>query len=429
MPVDHFQDKPKYEPHTNGTFENRYWFDDTYYKPGGPVVVMQSGETNGLNRLPGIQKGILRILSEATGGMSVVLEHRYYGDSFPTKYLTKAELRFLSTEQAMADQAYFAQNVKFSGYEGMDLTSKSTPWITYGGSYAGAFVAFLRVTYPDVFWGALASSAVTKAVWDYWAYYEPAAHHGPQLCIDTQKMFIHMVDNILIDKADDIELVHELKSLFGMPNVTHTPDFANQLGSGPGWWQSLNWDPEISSPEFYSWCNNITSTDILYPQYEPKRSAAEAIMKAGGYDPNTTVVNQLLNYVGYTYRMQVIPCAKRGSSQDQCFSNLNKTDYENTGQNQSEWRSWAWQYCTEWGYLPTGSGVPKDQHGLVSRTLTMDYLSAVCRYAFEIYGPPDLEEVNKYGAYDIRHSRLAFTDGEWDPWRPVTPHGFRECLP
>lgn len=148
-------------------------------------------------------------------------------------------------------------------------------------------------------------------------------------------------------------------------------------------------------------------------------------MTAGGYEPNKTVVNQLLNYVGYTYMMQVDACTASGSSQDQCFSNLNKTYYEQTGQDQSSWRSWAWQYCTEWGYLQTGSGVPKNQLSLVSRTLDLDYQGAVCKYAFDIYGPPDVEEVNKYGAYEIRHSRLAFIDGQWDPWRPVTPHGFR----
>ena len=101
---------------------------------------------------------------------------------------------------------------------------------------------------------------------------------------------------------------------------------------------------------------------MLYPHYEDKRSDAEAVMKAGGYEPNTTVVNQLLNYVGYTYLMQVTPCTESGASQDYCFSNLNRTFYEQTGQDQSSWRSWAWQYCTEWGYLQTGSGVPKDQY-------------------------------------------------------------------
>ena len=65
-------------------------------------------------------------------------------------------------------------------------------------------------------------------------------------------MFTHMVDNILIGKADNEELVHQLKALFGMPNVTHSADFANQLAAGVGNWQSLNWDPAVSYPEFYS---------------------------------------------------------------------------------------------------------------------------------------------------------------------------------
>jgi hypothetical protein len=376
-----------------------------------------------------IQKGILRILAKATGGMSVVIEHRYYGYSFPTRYLTTKDLRFLTTEQAMADEAYFAQNIKFPGYEDVDLTSKSTPWISYGGSYAGAFSAFLRVKYPDIFWGSISSSGVTKAIYDYWAYYEPVSHYGPQFCIATQKMFTHMVDNILIGKADNTELVQKLKSLFGMPNVTHTPDFANQLAQGVAWWQDLNWDPEVSYPEFYQFCNNISSLDVLYPHFEYKRSAAEAIMTAGGYEPNKTVVNQLLNYIGYVHKYQIVPCEQEGETQDQCFSNLNKTFYEQTGQDQAIWRSWAYQYCTEWGFLQTGSGVPKNQLSLISRTIDLEYTSAVCRDAYGIDGPPDLEAANQYGGYDIKHSRLAIVDGQWDPWRPATPHAFRKYLP
>ena len=358
--------------------------------------------------------------------MSVVLEHRYYGYSFPTRYLNTTDLRFLTTEQALADEAYFAQNVKFPGYENVDLSPKAVPWISYGGSYAGAFSAFLRVKYPDIFWGSISSSGVTKAIYDYWAYYEPAAHYGPSFCIATQKMFTHMIDNILIGKANDKELVQKLKNLFGMENVTHTQDFANQLSQGVANWQSLNWDPAVSYPGFYTYCDAISNQKVQYPHYEHKRAAAEEIMKAGGYEPNTTVVNQLLNYVGYTYKNQVNTCKAEGNTQDFCFSNLNKTYYEQTGQNQAIWRSWAYQYCTEWGYLQTGSGVPKDQMSLISRTIDLEYTSTVCRDAYGIHHPSDVEEANQYGGYDIKHSRLAIIDGQWDPWRPATPHAFRK---
>lgn len=178
VPVDHFQNDTLYEPHSNETFALRYWFDAQYYKPGGPVITLQSGETSGVGRLPFLQKGIVSQLAQATNGVGVILEHRYYGESLPTKSFSTEDLRFLTTEQALADQAYFSQNIVFPGLEDVDLTSKSAPHIAYGGSYAGAFVAFLRLVYPDVIWGSISSSGVPKAIYDYWEYYAPVAEYG-----------------------------------------------------------------------------------------------------------------------------------------------------------------------------------------------------------------------------------------------------------
>jgi hypothetical protein len=139
VPVDHFHNDSKYEPHVSEKFPLRYWFDSRYYKPGGPVIVLAAGETNGIYRLPILQKGIVNILSRATNGVGVVLEHRYYGESFPVTDLSVHNLRFLDTQQALADTAYFARNVKFPGLEDVPLNSDSAPWIVYGGSYAGSF--------------------------------------------------------------------------------------------------------------------------------------------------------------------------------------------------------------------------------------------------------------------------------------------------
>jgi hypothetical protein len=157
VPIDHFHDEDKYEPHSNGTFSiryyscaestalqlinyYRYWYDATYYKPGGPVIALASGETSGEDRLPYLQKGIVYQLAKATNGIGVILEHRYYGSSFPVPDLSIENMRFLTTEQAMADAAYLAENIVFEGLEDLDLTASDVPWIVYGGSYAGAFV-------------------------------------------------------------------------------------------------------------------------------------------------------------------------------------------------------------------------------------------------------------------------------------------------
>lgn len=33
-----------------------------------------------------------------------------------------------------------------------------------------------------------------------------------------------------------------------------------------------------------------------------------------------------------------------------------------------------------------------------------------------------MDAVNKYGGFNLRYPRLAFVDGEWDPWRAAGPH-------
>ena len=329
IPIDHFQNESQYEPHSSGTFSNRYWFDASHYKPGGPVIILQSGETDATARLPYLQKGIVAQLAQATHGIGVIFEHRYYGTSFPTPDLSTENLRFLTTAQALADEAYFAQNVKFPGMEDMDLTSNTTAWISYGGSYAGAFVAFLRVQYPDVFWGTISSSGVTKAIYDYWEYYSPVAEYGPPACIAAQKLFVDVEDSVLV-RQNSSSLTAELKAAFGMPNVTSDADFANQLAQGISYWQSLNWDPAVTSNEFYNYCDNITSAEVLYPATEAKRSTAASLISQAGYDANETIVNQMLNYIGYVNLTQLSTCSA-GETQNQCFTQLNATHYEQDG--------------------------------------------------------------------------------------------------
>ena len=165
--------KPTYEAHCfpqllshfddsdNTTFCQRYWLDSSNYNPGGPVFVLDGGETDGAGRLPFLDHGILQILSNATGGLGVVLEHRYYGESVPVETYSTDDLRWLNNEEALEDSAYFIENFqppKELGIEAEDLRADKTPYIYYGGSYAGARAAHMRVQYPHLVWGAIASS-------------------------------------------------------------------------------------------------------------------------------------------------------------------------------------------------------------------------------------------------------------------------------
>lgn len=140
FPVDHFHNESRYAPHSNATFKNRYWYNDKYYAPGGPIIVANSGESAGVYSLNQIDAGLPGRLAKATNGIAVILEHRYYGDSFPvvpadpSSALTLEDYRFLTVEQAMADQAFFAQTVEFQSQKGLNLTASNAPFFAVGCS-------------------------------------------------------------------------------------------------------------------------------------------------------------------------------------------------------------------------------------------------------------------------------------------------------
>ena len=86
QPLDHFSN----DPHS---FKQRYWVNKRHYKKGGPVIVLDGGETSGEDRLPFLDTGIVEILTKATNGLGVVLEHRYYGESIPVANFSTDSLR------------------------------------------------------------------------------------------------------------------------------------------------------------------------------------------------------------------------------------------------------------------------------------------------------------------------------------------------
>lgn len=417
VPIDHYHNETRYEPHADGTFPLRYWFDAQFYKPGGPVIVLSAGETSGAGRLPFLQKGIVYIMAKALGGVGVILEHRYYGTSVPTPDFSTENLRFLTTEQALADTAYFAQNVKFKGLEDYDLSPAATPWIAYGGSYAGAFVAFLRKVYPDVFWGAISSSGVPVAIWDYWKYFEAAAVYGPAACVETTQKLTHVVDTLLLGKAGDDPTSQKVKAAFGLEFVKENADFASAIAGGIYGLQSYNWDPATSSStdSFFQYCRNVSSDAVLYPATAAKRDAVRDIITEAGYGDELDVLEtRMLNYIGYVNLTTVSRCTARDKST--CFDSYNPASYQSATLRDT-WRLWQYQVCTEWGYLQTGSGVPEDQLPLISRLIDLEYSTIACREAFNLTGEADVANINKYGGFDISYPRLAFVDGEWDPWR------------
>ena len=101
-------------------------------------------------------------LAQKTLGLVIFLEHRFYGESMPfgNQSMKIENMKFLTSEQALSDVAYFISQMNNKQMYGIN----QNPWITVGGSYPGALSAWFRYKYPHLTIGSIASSAVVQAI-------------------------------------------------------------------------------------------------------------------------------------------------------------------------------------------------------------------------------------------------------------------------
>lgn len=341
VPINHFSNDSKYEPDLDGTFNLRYWFDSTYYKDGGPVIVILAGELDATVRLPRFGNGIAKILAEATGGISVLLEHRYYGASFPVQDVSARDLRFLTTEQALADVAYFAQHVQFPGLQAK-LTSRDAPYILYGGSYAGGMSALARKIYPDVFWGAISSSGVTAAIDSYWQYFDTLRTIIPEECSATVQTLTKIVDSMLFD--GDRSRAHAIKSLFNLETLLDD-EFAEVISAPLSYFALGHWDSEQDFAAFSFYCAAITSNEALFASTLQLRADAQRILSLAGVEEKAGIyTSRMLNYIGYMKDFVRQEC--KGEDVRKCMS-LRLREEKPEEQRSAE-RMWNYQTCSQY---------------------------------------------------------------------------------
>ncbi|KAM9738739.1 thymus-specific serine protease [Dama dama] len=146
------------------SFLQRYWVNDQHWtSQNGPVFLHLGGEGS---LGPGsVMRGHPATLAPIWGALVISLEHRFYGLSIPAEGLGMAQLRFLSSRHALADVA--SARLTLSRLFNVSSTS---PWICFGGSYAGSLAAWARLKFPHLFFASIASSAPVRAVLDFSKY-------------------------------------------------------------------------------------------------------------------------------------------------------------------------------------------------------------------------------------------------------------------
>ncbi|CEJ81833.1 hypothetical protein VHEMI01943 [[Torrubiella] hemipterigena] len=401
--------------HTNpslGTFKQRYWVNPEFWAgPGSPIVLNAPTEAASdgylgytTNRtLPGE-------FAQRIGGATVLLEHRYWGDSSPYDNLTTTNLQQLNLPNSIADLTYFAKNVRFA----FDLNGTSTPdkaaWVLSGCSYPGALTAFVHNLAPGTFWAYHASSAVVQSVDNLAGYWDTIEAAMPRNCSTDVKNAIRYIDNIMINGT--AERQQHLKERFGYGGVKSKEDFVASLVS-PYWtWQSQ---------QFYS---NYSGLNTFCDYVENRWPGSESPQ------PGEEGVGTCKAIKGMAKYYREIGASKSCATKDCVDShNPDKSTYTNTTVRNTTQRQWQWMLCNvpfkfRFGHNPNG----KDQ--IISTLLTEKYYNDRCPLYFPREGDNTYgiakgltaADVNRYtGGWDnVDTTRLMWANGELDPWRPAT---------
>lgn len=76
-------------------------------------------------------------IAQQQNGATIVLEHRFFGESNPYNNLSVASLQVLNIQQAIDDLVFFADNANLPMPGGDDVAPGKAPWVLVGGSYSG----------------------------------------------------------------------------------------------------------------------------------------------------------------------------------------------------------------------------------------------------------------------------------------------------
>jgi pimeloyl-ACP methyl ester carboxylesterase len=319
------------------------------------------------------------------GGLILSLEHRFYGESMPTADSSTANLRYLSSEQALADAAWFAQNI--GSTFGLNGDEK---FIVVGGSYSGNLAGWARLKYPNVFHGASASSAPVLAELDFYQYYDVVGRSLGSTCAANFKAATAQVQQLLQHQTGQNKLQEIFNTCIPPRDQWDIQQFWSQLTNGPaGVVQYANDNVNYQPFNIETMCEYLSPT--------------------GGSIPLLGLANLTNSVFG------------KISWPGKCMP-INYTEAVQEMQPTSAGRSWFYQTCREFGYYQTGDGSTSSNP--FTNTLSLEYFVKQCQDVFGEPFTPNTKWTNvNYGALDIETSNTFFPNGNVDPWHALGVSG------
>jgi len=380
----------------NATWQQRYFTNSSFFKRDGPVFLQIGGEGEASPKW--VVKGMMMEWANKFNALTFQLEHRFYGKSHPTKDMSTKNLRFLSSEQALADLAYFieSKNKEFN-------LSEKNRWIMFGGSYPGSLAAWFRLKYPHLAYGAVASSAPLLAQINFKEYLgvvTDALETTKQgsVCTGAIREAVTELEN-LIQSDTCCKKIEKSFRLCDQLDVDNDLDVANLFESLTGNFEGVvqynkdNRDFSGANITIDTLCDAMTDSSL------------------GSYLERYAVVNSLVldtskeECLDYKY--------------DKFINEMRLTDWNSSAAEGG--RQWTYQTCTEFGYYQS-SDLERQPFG---KRFPIEFSVRQCA---DIFGPKFNSELLQraidrtnamYGGLALKLDRVVFPNGSIDPWHAL----------
>ncbi|KAI9325230.1 peptidase S28 [Obelidium mucronatum] len=413
--VDHFGNQKG----INGSsyFNQLYYVQDAFYKPGGPIFFYIAGEGPADDySLRGGSFSLISHLMPRYNGMAVTLEHRFYGAgadpknpgrSVPTADLSPESLKLLTANQAIEDMASFITD--FPSLFPEKKIPADTKWITIGGSYPGSLSAWMRQQHPELVYAAHASSAPVQLQLDFWRYsyavdeglkfWADITFKNGQACVNGWTRAMKVFDTTLTSILKNPTALKEFKKKFWLSQLVDINDFTSYVGQEFG------------------------GTVQYYPQSEKVGSVTKLEYVC---NPNSTFVNPKASDADLLAALQAFSIAKLTATgitgdDDPTLKDYNSvpiTDYSYS----NNALIWFHQACNEFGYAQTAQPL---KGGLIEGWSAYSQFINVNQYEWwcqktGLSKKSAAKEINAnnqyYGGLFVSNPNILWVNGQYDPW-------------
>ncbi|KAJ2385606.1 hypothetical protein H4S02_004246 [Coemansia sp. RSA 2611] len=376
----YFSQKTDHFGLSSSTFKQKIYINAQHYTSGGPIFLLNSGETPASPSY--LTAGEPYTLAKATGGLLIIMEHRYYGTSYPVSDMSGKNMVYLTVENALEDMANFIRNAQVFVKSVIGVTvSPNSKWVATGGSYSANLAAWMRLKYPELIHAAYASSAPVRAEVDFYQYDQVVGQALP--CAQNIANAVSTLDLIL--DSGNRTLINSWKRACGLGALKDDADFAGALT-----------DQMSNTVQYYMPTETNDAIATLCSWFSRTRN-----------NPLQNLADMMAAYVRNS-NIDVVAAYSSNSGAD-------ITDLYQDG------RSWFYQTCTQFGYWQTAPRPPLRR--LRSRFMTAEWQSRPCRAFFGDVVPqvPDTARINeRYGGLMPNVTRVVFVNGLLDPWSSLS---------